>query len=344
MRRHKQDIEQSLLDWHLDRLSADDRAWVEEALRRDALLREKSERLGRILQRLDYWPVAPAPPDLADKVVAHMERSTRSGSEPQPPAVESAGYGRFPFASLRELIAVAACIILLVGVLVFGVSELRSRSQRAMCASNLGSIFRATSTYRHEFGGSLPFAGALPGASWLPSGARGRPYASNSRHVFLLIRHNCGTTPKDFICPAAKSDQPMRVDDWTAYDDFAAACNISYATLNLAGPTPNLKPAMPVAYISDANPLFIGGRFNDSVVDPDKANSPAHRGKGQTVLTLDGSAGWMTRPVYGPKRDNLWLIGNIRRYTGIETPTGDDVQLVPGYPATDPIVRSTLQY
>ena len=342
MRRQEKDIEQSLLDWHLDRLGADDRSWVEEALRRDARLREKSERLGKILHPLDYWRIAAAPPNLADKVVAYVERSASQGGKPQPPPVESARFGRFPFASLRELIAVAACIILLVGVLVPVVSELRSRSRRTLCAANLGSIFRGTATYRQEFGGSLPFAGSLAGAAWLPSGARGRPYASNSRHVYLLVRQNCGPTPADFICPAAKSHKPMPEGDWEGYDDFPAACNISYATLNLAGPTPNLRPTIPVAYISDANPLFIGARFN-AAIDPDRANSPAHRGKGQTVLTLDGSASWMTKPVYGPKSDNLWLIGRIRRYTGIETPTGDDVQLLPGYPATDPAVSRMLR-
>ena len=145
-----------------------------------------------------------------------------------------------------------------------------------------------------------------------------------------------------FISALGDETVGMPEGDWQEYDDFPAACNISYATLNLAGPTPNLRPTMPVAYISDANPLFIGARFNPAI-DADRANSPAHRGKGQTVLTLDGSTKWMTKPQYGPKRDNLWLIGGIRRYTGIETPTGDDVQLVPGYPATDPAVSRTLR-
>ena len=100
---------------------------------------------------------------------------------------------------------------------------------------------------------------------------------------------------------------------------------------------------MAIAYVSDVNPLFVGARFNASI-DPDRTNSPAHRGKGQTVLTLDGSARWITRPVYGPKQDNLWLIGNIRSYKGTEVPAGDDVQLVPGYPATDPVINRTLRH
>lgn len=99
---------------------------------------------------------------------------------------------------------------------------------------------------------------------------------------------------------------------------------------------------MPVAYLSDANPLFVNAKFNDAV-DPYYTNSPAHRGRGQNVLTLDGSATWMPKPVYGRNHDNLWLIGNIRYYEGTEAlDRDDDVQLVPGYPATDPAVRRAL--
>ena len=72
--------------------------------------------------------------------------------------------------------------------------------------------------------------------------------------------------------------------------------------------------------MSDPNPLFIGGRFQETV-DPTHANSPAHGGRGQTVLLIDGSTRKLTSPIYGADRDNLWLVGDIRRYTGTETPT-----------------------
>jgi hypothetical protein len=213
-----------------------------------------------------------------------------------------------------------------------------------MCAGNLASIFRGLSAYQDAFGALLPFAGTYAGASWLPGGATDRPYASNSRHTYLLVKLNYGPSPADFICPANKTGVPMPGADFAAYNDFANIYNVSYDSLNLAGESPNLRPPASVAYIGDTNPLFVGIRFNESV-DPDRTNSPAHRGRGQTVLTLDGSTRWMTTPIYGPKRDNLWLAGHIRRYTGVETrASDDDVQLVPGYPATDPIVCRALAH
>ena len=175
------------------------------------------------------------------------------------------------------------------------------------------------------------------GLDWrsLPTGPRNRSFASNSRHVYLLVKLKYGLGPERFFCPADKDAEPMNVDDPAAYDDFASPRNIGYDSLNLAGKNPNLRPQMPIAYLSDANPLFENGRFNESI-DPTKANSPAHRDAGQTVLTLDGNVNWLTSPIYGPKDDNLWLAGDLRRYTGTETQTrDDDAFLIPGYPVTD---------
>ncbi len=342
--------EVELLDWHLERLEDEDRSRVEQELQGDAELRAISDRLGRILQPLDHWQVAPAPSHLADKVLAHIERSTQPcavsdpasrGLQPARSSVQPETTGSFrraPLLRLRDVIAAAACILLLVGVFVPGI---RDRSRRAICENNLGSVFKGTSVYQQTFAGSLPFAGHIPGASWLPGSGQGRPYASNSRHLYKLVKLNCGPEPKDFICPGDAKARPMSVDNLDAYDDFACARNISYDTLNLSGRRPNLRPAIPLAYLSDHNPLFVGGRFNESV-NPG-TNSPVHRGRGQTVLALDGSVEFKRTPFHGSLQDNLWLIGNLRRYTGTESPTrDDDVQLVPGYPVTDPAVLQTM--
>jgi hypothetical protein len=133
----------------------------------------------------------------------------------------------------------------------------------------------------------------------------------------------------------------MEAEAINGAQDFTFARNICYDTLNLGGAQPNLRPRSAIAYAADRNPLFLGARFNPTV-DPDRANSPHHRRRGQMVLTLDGSAAWMTTPIHGPKRDNVWVIRNVRRYTGMEAPTtDDDAFLVPGFPTTDPVFRRT---
>ena len=216
---------------------------------------------------------------------------------------------------------------------------MRDRSRRALCSDHLGSIYRGVTTYKAMFAGSLPFAGRVPGGAWLPGGGLDRPYASNSRHIYLLLKEHCDVQPRDFICPGGPNAEPLPANEWAMYDDFPTTKHISYASVNLAGPTPSLRPGNRLVYVSDPNPLFVNARFNADV-DPDETNSPAHGGKGQTVLTLGGRVHWITTPLYGSSRDNLWLAGDIRRYTGVERPkSNDDAHLVPGFPASDPAVR-----
>lgn len=347
MDRTGRNIEELLLNWHLDALTPDERAWLSAELERDAELQAKCDRLGRLLQPLDHWSPPPESSGLSDRILAHVR------SAPGPTSFAASNvrksdplrirFGRLSTLRLREVLAVAACIVVLIGVSVPGVSALRDRSRRALCASHLCNIFVGVSSYQQSFGGALPFAGNVPNAAWLPAGAVDGPYASNSRHLYRLLKLGYLANPEVFICPSDAYGQPMAARGAADWDDFALARNLSYASLNLSGPSPRLKPALPVAYLSDPNPLFSNAVFVP-VTDPDQANSPAHRGRGQMVLMLDGNARWMTRPIYGPQRDNLWLLGGLQDYTGREAPTTDeDVQLVPGLPATDPAVLLQLR-
>lgn len=335
MKRDKQELFESILDLHLDRLEGHQREELEAAIHEDAELSAVSDRVGEVLQPLDQWGVATVPPNLADRVLSHIDNQTRSRSLVASLPTEAVSRSRWPFVSFREPLAVAACIALLLSVFYPAVSGMRHNSRKAACADNLRSVFNGTTMYQASFGGALPYAGQVPGSSWLPSTESGQLFASNSRHVYLLVKMDFGPQPCDFICPGAETGSPMSSDQLAKCKDFTEACNINYASMNLSGPRPGLRPTRALAYIGDASPLFVGTRFDPSV-DAAKANSRSHGGKGQMVLTLDGTSRWMTTPVYGTQKDNIWLAGDIRRYTGIERPVrSGDVQLVPGYPATD---------
>ena len=330
MQPEKRPTDESLLDFHLDRLEGEERSWIEAELRRDRELQQRSSRLGRILQPLDHWRPAPGPAHLPDKVLSHVREMTqpqRRGWRFHP------GGGGRPSWRMRDLIGVAACLALLAALAVPGFAGVRDRAQRTMCADNLRSVFVGASSYQQAFAQSLPYAGGLTRASWLPGADAALPYASNSRHPFLLIKLKYGPKPKDFLCPGRCGGEATTVDQLETGDDFATARNVSYDSLNLSGLAPNVRPPAALAYMSDANPLFVGARFNDGV-DPVKTNSPAHRGRGQTVLRLDGNVQFTRTPVYA-HGDNLWTIGDVRRYSGTESATRpDDAFLVPGYPAS----------
>ncbi len=336
MERDRKKREEFLLDFHLDQLADDDREWIEAELLRDAELRTKSDRLGSVLRPLDHWSVGQTPARLVDNILRAVEQPSAEKSSSRSRVSAGETYRPRSFFTLREVVAIAASIVLLMSVIIPGVSSARSRSQREACASNLGSVFRGLTLYEQSFGGSLPYAGSRPGTAWLPCDESGSACASNSRHPYLIARLNYAK-PEDFVCPADKAGQPMRRDELALRDDFASAANMSYASLNLSGETPNLHPPGPLAYMSDRNPLFANARFNPGL-DPAKANSPVHgKGSGQSVLFLDGSVRWMTTPIYGARRDNVWLMGDVREYVGTEAPTDQqDAFLIPGYPAGEP--------
>jgi hypothetical protein len=328
----------SLLEWHLNSQGDGDRSRIEAELHRDEELQAKSNRLGRILRPLDHWTVSSGSADLAERVLRVVEQSATSGADAAfAPVAEPADSGiiRFPFLRLRDLAAAAACIILLLGVSIPGVSALRSRSQRTFCANNLSGIFQGVGAYQAAYAGALPFAGFAQNAAWLPDRNDRSPYTSNSRHVYLLLKHRFVAKPQIFLCPCAEDAEPMNAADTANNDDFAGARNICYDSLNLAGPSPNIRPAATIAYLGDANPLFVGARFNEGL-DPQIANSPAHGGRGQTILILDGHAEYLRSPIYGSHKDNVWVIEGVRRYTGNEvTARPDDAFLVPGFPRGD---------
>lgn len=344
MPNERKDREEALLDFHLDRLTDDQRTWIESELLRDAELRAKSDRLRAVLRPLDHWTVPSVAGNLVDRVLKRVAEQADAEQDetlklvPSLPAERSGGR-RGPFRSMRELVAVAACIGLLMVTAFPAVSVVRARSQRAACASNLGAIFRGTTLYQQAFGGALPYAAGPAKASWLPGGCKSNPFASNSRHIFLVAKLNYGPTPANFICPSSRSDRPMQPDELSQYNDFSSSCNMSYATMNMTGYDPSVRRSTRVAFVSDPNPLFRAGRF-DSSVEP-TTNSRAHGAKGQTVLILDGSVIYMKSPIYGAHRDNLWLAGQKTQYIGTESSLNkDDAFLIPGYPSTCPKTRS----
>lgn len=326
--------ETELLDFHLDRLGEADRRRVEQQLGEDSELLERSRRLGRVLKPLDYWQ----PASHAEHVENRVLQLIRQARGPRVIRMDPDHVGEYRprFLPVRNLVGMAACVLLLIGVFVPSLSTIRARAQRTACASNLAKIFGGVGLYRAAFGDSLPYAGDLSVSTWLPGAEPNRPYQSNSRHSYLLIKYGFGPTAHDFTCPADRRAEVMDVPDFTAANDFARATNVSYDSLNLAGGAPTLRPRRSIVYLGDSNPLFNNARF-DASVDPDTANSRAHGRGGQMLMTLDGAVMWAPSPVFGPNADNIWLAGGLRDYRGDESrANADDIHLIPGYPRTDP--------
>ena len=324
----RRDVE-LLLDWHLRQLPEDQRAALEDRMRVEPELQASRDQLGSLLRTLDLGATVAVPPQLADRVLARVELTAERSNT----AARSRREGLRSFAwRYREPIAIAACLVALIGVIAPVLAEFRHRAQRVVCADRLASLFGATALYQESFAGSLPYAGGRGNAAWLPSGPSDRAFESNSRHAFLLVKSEFGVRPEHFVCPSDERAEPAASETLADHTDFPGSKNVTYNALNMSGPRPLLRPARTVAYMGDPNPLFVQARF-DATIDADHANSPVHRGRGQTVLSLDGAATWQKSPLFGAGRDNVWLIDDLRQYNGTKAPQReDDTQLIPGFP------------
>jgi hypothetical protein len=340
-RQHRLDL---LLDYHLDRLDADERALVEGWIESDPALRASSRQLHEVLRPLDAWTVPAAGPDLADNVLRAIDRSRKLRALSDHPEWQAAATGaasgggsRGFFFTGRELLAAAACILLVFSLLVPGISKVRRDARRGQCASNMHAIHEGLSSYQAMFTTAVPFTSGIPGAAWLPSGdgALRRPTQSNSRHPYRILKLRLVPRAEAFTCPADDA-APMNAADIPGSEDFTDFRNNSYDSMNMAGGFPEVQPPPSTVYLSDHNPLFVRGRFDDSV-DADQANSPNHGGRGQNVMRLDGSVEWLTSPVIETRGDNLWLMGDRRQYDGTETlDDPSDGWMIPGFPKGAP--------
>jgi hypothetical protein len=329
----------SLIDLHLDKLSAEEAAVQRAAIAASPELQAQSEGCRRLLSALEAYPAPVAPGDLVERVLNRIAESEAlipfpvadAGTESLPNGTERALTGS-PILSLRELITIAACIVLFVGIFVPGYYKAQSISKRNHCAANMQQIYAGLGAYAQANSGYLPSAGAIPGGSWLPVRIPGVPRASNTRHIYLLLKDGYVQNPRIFLCPGRGNGVPMIMDNYRRATDFAepANCNYSIQNGNVEDPSPveELNPRM--AYVADANPYFSGYvTRNLSPFEPDNSNAHDVNG-GQNVLHVNGRVGWVTQPTVGVDGDHIYRAGTLTRYVGTELPKSKtDSFLVP---------------
>jgi len=316
-----------LLDLHLGHLSESERGELRRRLAEDPRLAGQSAALESVLTALDSWAHAPMPADLRARVVARVRAAGPAprlwrASDQLTEHLERTATRVLPLRNLADIVAVAAMIVLAVGIGVPSMLHMRERQQRLGCSYNLAQVGGAIQQYTSTFNASLPFAGWGPGSSWQPESAAGAATMPNRRHIYLLLSRSFVLDPRVFVCPA-QPHVPMSPAAVSQHADFLEARNLSYAYQNMAGvrPSANDDPRLPV--LVDENPLFEDGRLRLDLLrlrDPDRTNSRAHRGAGQNLLTLRGEVKWVTTPLAGVDGDNIWTLRGVSDYTGREGP------------------------
>jgi type II secretory pathway pseudopilin PulG len=299
----------------------------EDMLSADPDLCARAERLERVLKPLDAWAVPSASPVLVERIMNRIAATQRRPIRPSVPVgADASEYGgRRPFLTLNELVAVAACITLLVGIAAPSVSNVRERARQVQCRDQLSSMFGAMQRYALANQGALPNLGVRPGEFWLATPEANGRVRPNSSHLVLLLRFGYLPDSRLLKCPSDQRRPSWVAVDWQSADRFPSPP--SYNAQNVAGPTPPLNGTTKVALMADSNPLFMDGKFHEGI-DPRAANSRTHHGKGQNVLLTDGSATWCSEPTI--ERDNIWQASDLLRYRGNEAQTSaTDSFLVP---------------
>ena len=317
-----------LIDYVLRRCEPGRAGHVRLRLQQDAAFRNVHENLTRTLAALGLCQDVTPSEDLADRTVRLVhEHRRRQG---RPAGQELVGRGTLrPMFSLRELVAVAAAVVLMGAILVPSVRYARERSLQNHCGAQMGQIGFGLHTYAGDNDGALPTVGAVSG--WLP-GAGEHP-VSNSAALFQLAKEGY-VAPMTFQCPAVGAGTFVVRPDMT---DFPHAGYISYSyqhSLAGGGPsrirTAQAAAANRMAILADASPLFRNGRFLPRC--PPDSNSRNHRGLGQNVLYLSMAVQWTEHPSAGVADNNIFVAEGVRDYDGDEEPAGPtDSFLLPAH-------------
>lgn len=324
--------DEALLELHLGRLSENEREALLARIASDADLAAQHEALGQVFATLRMHAVEPPRAGLAERVLARVaaagptlraipaERRRRAATVP----VENERVIRLH--SLRDVIAVAAVIVLAIGIGMPSLLHMRDRNQRTMCAQNLARLGVGLQQYASTFGDALPFVGWTSNDSWRPTSAPGVNTVHNRRHLYPLLRA-AFVPAQSFVCPSSRG-VAMSDDQVRRYDDFLESRNVSYANQNMAGvrgSASRLDASM--VLMADDNPLFADGlplidfaARGLGLADGTQSNSRSHGGVGQNILRRDGRVEWTTTPNCGVDGDNIWTLSNVQAYTGREGP------------------------
>jgi hypothetical protein len=292
---------------------------------------ERAERIDALMELIGQCPVADAPDDLVRGTLQRIKRRRSMDMD----ATRLRGHGRgvgMPV-RLREIMAVAAMLIVGVSLVLPVLARTRHEALRIACQARLGIVGKAFTQYAANNNGHLPRRYAAPNSRWFNVGwtlSEDGPAKANSANLYLLARGRY-VDPATLACPARQGPQQhmtAEMHDWPTLEAVPYSYQNQYAAQ--ASRLENLRPHM--AVLADKNPRFVvrnGVNLQHVERMPMHASSRSHRRQGQNVLFVDGAVKWCSSPIM-PDGDNIWLARGIDRYDGTEVPTGpNDAFLVP---------------
>lgn len=324
-----------LLGYYLGLTEASERKnleaeFVDQPQRLQAALKKIETRLAP----LGADAVPPIPQNLTANVLQRVAQVGQSIPFPQtqPTLVTgemATGSRGRPFLALREIVGLAAAILIFVGIFVPGYQDARFVAYRNNCADNLRSIGTGYASYAEMNHGFWPYTRTVaPGASWgrVPGGGQ---YQGNSRDVYQFVARQL-VSPKAYVCPSRPGDMPLNATAVNQVDDFPSPRNNSYSFFFVIRPTRGAEIESATPLVADMTPLLDEER---QIIPAERImpNSNNHGcSAGQNVLRANLSAQYHRTPAVGLNNDDIYRLIGVNRYTGQERPkVKNDAFLVP---------------
>lgn len=316
-----------LIDYALGQLPPEEARAFGERVSCDEKLRKRHQDVRNTLSAVGLIGEIEPPEDLVERTMLRISRERRR--ETLIAREQLRGPVPRTTFSLRELMTVAAAVIVMAFVFVPSVRKARQLRQVQRCASGMGQVGSSLLYYANDNRGSLPFA-SQDRRRWLPQA--GKPAVSNSVGLFKLVRKHYAS-PVLFQCPAVGG---RSFDVRRGMKDFPGPKYVHYSYQHTVGgglrcSDPALAGARhSMVILADSSPVFADGRFYPDRLDA--AASRNHEGTGQNVLYLDMHVSWAAKPFVGVKGDNIFHAGVIRVYRGEEKPaSATDTFLLPAF-------------
>lgn len=253
--------------------------------------------------------------------------------------------GRVASISIRDIVSVAAVLMIAASVVWPVLSHMRDESRRLACNTNLGATSSALASYAQDYQYSTPMvAGFSGGTPWWNVGSE--LSQSNSANLYTLSREGYVSLAA-LACPGNAHAQTVSSPDqrdWRSIQEISYSYQIQPAVQSSGRPGElfdgqvKTRPAIwgnsASVVMTDRSPVILRA-IRGEPIDP-WANSPNHDGRGQHVVLGDGSVGWLSTPEIGPaslgssparwsaagsaQGDNIWLPRSLER--AIDQATG----------------------
>lgn len=230
-----------------------------------------------------------------------------------------------------EVLATAAVILIVAGVLFPPLKLARQSAWQQICQMQLANIGKGISNYSSDHNGKLPAVATLAGAPWWKVGYKPKSAEnlSNTRHLWLLVKHGY-VEPTDFVCLGKRQGRAIQFKSSQAknYNDFPARRYITYSLRLKCDKLGNGDVKGRKVMMADLNPLFeklpehanpLSLKMNKKLLS---RNSINHNRRGQNVLFRDGGVVFQkTRFVDSDiSKDDIYTLKDTSFYQGSEMP------------------------